>query len=138
MSEFPRCSIEECTIGLRVRYSEVDRMGVAHNSRYAVYFEEGRTELLRRNGMDYKTLEDAGVFLVVARLEVRFKAPARYDEELELTTRVGRVDRVRLTHEYTMTRPADRRIIATGKTELVHVDRDGRLQPLPEFLAPVG
>ena len=130
------CVITSCEISIRVRYYEVDRQDAVHHSRYAVYFEMGRTELLRLNGCDYKTLEDNGTVLVVARLEVRYKHPARYDDELLLTTRRGRVDKIRLEHHYQLDRPADDRIIALGKTVLVHIDQNGKLRPLPPFLHP--
>ncbi|MBN1846589.1 MAG: acyl-CoA thioesterase, partial [Sedimentisphaerales bacterium] len=94
-----------CTIPIRVRYCEVDRMNAVHHSRYAVYFEMGRTELLRANGYDYRALEEQGILLVIAKMEVRFKAPARYDDELELTCRLTRCDRVRIEHEYELVRP---------------------------------
>jgi acyl-CoA thioester hydrolase len=94
----------------------------------------GRTELLRRNGFDYKGLEDRGCKLVVVRLECRYRAPAGYDDELTLTTMAGRADRVRLEHLYRLYRPADGKLIAEGRTQLVHVDEHGTLQPLPEFL----
>jgi len=123
-----------CQIPIRVRYCEVDRQNAVHHSRYAVYFEMGRTELLRLNGYDYKTLEDQGLALVVVKLEVRYKAPAHYDDQLILTTRKGHTDRVRLEHLYELSRPADNRIISQAKTVLVHVDPTGRLQPLPHFL----
>ena len=119
---------------IRVRYPEVDRMGAVHHSRYAVYFEMGRTELLRQNGYTYRDLEDAGVLIVVARLECRFKAAARYDDELVLTTTLTKADHVRLEHSYTLTRPADNRLIAEAATTLVCVDRDGKLQGLPDML----
>ena len=128
------CRISSCQIPIRVRYSEVDRQNAVHNSRYAVYFELGRTELMRLNGCDYRTLEDEGVLLVVAKLEVRFKAPARYDDELILTTCAGNCDRVRFEHVYELHRPYDDRVIAQGKTILVHIDKDGKLQGLPQFL----
>ena len=137
MDETPRqCTIGQCEIPIRVRYCEVDRQNAVHHSRYAIYFEMGRTELLRVNGYDYKTLEDMGTVLVVARMDCKFKAPARYDDELILTTRVGKVDRVRLEHLYRLYRPADRHILAEGSTILVHVDMQGKLQPLPIFLTP--
>lgn len=121
-------------LDIRVRYCEVDRMGTVHHSRYAVYFEMGRTELLRCNGSDYRTLEDAGALLVVARLETRFRAPARYDDLLRLTTTLVRADHTRIEHEYLLLRPLDSVRIAEGKTTLVCVDRQGRLQRIPEFL----
>ena len=128
------CSVSTCQIPIRVRYYEVDRQNAVHHSVYAIYFEMGRTELLRVNGYDYKSLEDSGVVLVVARLECRYRSPARYDDQLLLTTTVGKVDRVRLEHFYKLQRPADKQVIAEGKTILVHIDGDGKLQPLPKFL----
>ncbi|MFC1783446.1 acyl-CoA thioesterase [Planctomycetota bacterium] len=130
------CDITNCQIPIRVRYYEADRQNAVHHSRYAVYFEMGRTELLRINGCDYKTLEDNGIILVVARLEIRYKQPARYDDELLLTTSLGRIDRMRLEHHYEITRPADQKTITLGKTVLVHIDQTGKLQPLPAFLFP--
>ena len=130
------CNITSCQISVRVRYYEVDRQNAVHHSVYSTYFEMGRTELLRVNGYDYKTLEDTGIVLVVARLECRYRAPARYDDELLITTTVGKIDRVRLEHLYTIERPDDGRLIAQGKTILVHVDTTGRLKPMPSFLIP--
>src|SRR5688500_3186148 len=90
----------EDTIRLRVRYTEVDAMGYLHHSRFLQYFEMGRVELLRSLGHAYADLERGGIFFVVAKAEVRYKAPARYDEELHLTTRVVRQTHVRIDHAY--------------------------------------
>lgn len=130
------CTLIEGRIRLRVRYAEVDQMGVVHHSRYAVYFEMGRTELLRANGYEYRDLEAAGVLLAVTRLEVRFKAPARYDDELEIFTRIVKIDHVRIEHEYRLSRVGDGRLLAEAATTLVHIDRAGKLQPIPDFLKP--
>jgi len=137
MTQFTgRCRITTCQTPIRVRYYEVDRQNAVHHSRYAAYFEVGRTELLRVNGCDYRTLEDNGVVLVIAKLQCRFRTPAGYDDELICTTTVGKVDRVRLEHLYEITRPADDCLIATGSTTLVHINPNGKLQPLPDFLFP--
>ena len=82
-------------ITIRVRYAETDRMGLLHHANYLVYFEQGRTELLRARGVTYKDLEDQGYLLVVTRVEVRFKSPARYDDLLTLRTTVTRTTTVR-------------------------------------------
>ena len=71
---------------VRVRYCECDPMGVVHHANYAVWFEMGRTEMLRSQGGNYRDLEAAGRFLVVVDLSTRFKKPARYDDELTLAT----------------------------------------------------
>ncbi len=130
------CNISTGKISFRVRYCEVDRMNAVHHSQYAAYFEMGRTELLRDNGYDYRDLEDRGILLVIAKLEIRYKAPAQYDDILELITKIAKIDRVRIDHEYELIRPKDNRLIAQAKTTLVHVDRTGKIQPVPEFLYP--
>jgi len=76
----------EHAIDIRVRYCECDPMGVAHHSVFAVWFEMGRTELLRQTGQAYRDLEAEGVLLAVVSLQVKFRLPARYDDVLTLTT----------------------------------------------------
>lgn len=91
-------------VEIRVRYAETDAMGYLHHAQYLVYFELGRTELLRVNGVRYRELEERGIFYVVARLECRFKAPARYDDLLTLTTTTERLTPVRVEHSYRLQR----------------------------------
>jgi acyl-CoA thioester hydrolase len=119
-------------ITIRVRYAETDRMGFLHHANYPVYFEQGRTELLRSLGYTYKNVEDQGFLLVLAKLEIRFRSPARYDDLLKLETRVIRTTAVRIEHGYRMFR--DGMLLAEGTTTLACVDRDGRLQAIPDFL----
>ena len=79
---FPKnTTIQNCTITIQPRYSETDQGGVVHHSVYPVYFEMGRTELLRANGLAYKDLEAAGVFFVIAELHIKYRRPAFYDEQ---------------------------------------------------------
>src|SRR5678816_3367845 len=85
------------TITIRVRYPECDPMGYLHHSVYLQYFEMGRVELLRAMGFSYAELERRGFFFVVVKVDVRYKAPARYDEELTLVTRVEKQTHVRLS-----------------------------------------
>lgn len=119
-----------CDIEIRVRYAEVDAMGALHHSRYWVYFEMGRTELLRHRGIAYRDLEEAGVFFVVARCSARFRAPARYDDLLTLTTRVTRTGQARIDHAYELKR-SDGLVLATAETTLACVDREGRVIAMP-------
>jgi len=123
--------VESCEIEIRVRYCEVDRMGAVHHSRYWVYFEMGRTELLRLQGATYGDVEDAGVYLVVVRGSVRFRAPARYDDVLVLTTKLEKMGQVKIDHSYELRRKSDGALIATADTTLGSVDRDGTVVPIP-------
>lgn len=121
-----------CQIQVRVRYAETDAMGYLHHARYLVYFEEGRTELLRLCGVRYRDMEARGVFYVVARLECRYRAPARYDDLLALTTTAERVTPVRVEHAYRLER--DGMLLAEARSTLVAVGRDGRPCALPDDL----
>ncbi|HEY3245021.1 MAG TPA: thioesterase family protein, partial [Phycisphaerae bacterium] len=96
--------IPSCEVQIRVRYAECDAMGVLHHARYFEYFEESRTELLRRNGFRYRDLESQGVFFVVYKLACRYHAPIRYDDVVTVVTRVERVTRTRVDHSYTILR----------------------------------
>ena len=119
-------------IQIRVRYAETDRMGLLHHANYLVYFEQARTELLRARGVAYKDLEDRGFFLVIAKVEIKYRAPAHYDDVLTVRTTVTRTTPVRLEHRYEVFR--DGALICEGFTTLACVDRDGKLQAMPEWL----
>jgi len=127
-----------CEIDIRVRYAEVDQMGALHHSRFWVYFEMGRTELLRLAGVSYRDCEREGVFFVVARCSATYKAPARYDELLTLTTRMAKMGAARIDHEYELKRKSDGLLVATATTTLACVGRDGSIIPIPEFIANGG
>ena len=107
-------------------------MGYLHHSRFLQYFEMGRIELLRARGHSYADLERDGIFFVVVKVECRFKSPARYDEELQLTTRIARQTAVRIDHAYELRRGAT--LLAEGTTTIACVGRDGQLKEIPEYL----
>ena len=121
-------------LNIRVRYPECDPMGYLHHSIFLQYFEMGRVELLRSVGFSYADLERDGVFFVVAKAEVKYKAPARYDDELTLTTRVARQTHVRIDHAYELRRGDV--LIAEAATTIACVGRDGQLRQIPEELMP--
>lgn len=117
------------SIEIRARYGECDPMGVVHHSVYPIWFELGRTELLRASGSSYAQFEAEGVLLAVTRLEVSYKRPAKYDELLTLETTLEDVGHVKLEHSYRLLR--DNELLATGSTTLASIGRDGRARPLP-------
>lgn len=118
---------------IRVRYAETDRMGLLHHANYLVYFEQARTDLLRQLGITYKELEDQGFYLVIAKVEVKYRSPAYYDDVLTIRTTVTRTSPVRLEHKYDVFRP-DGTLICEGFTTLACVDHDGKIQPMPDWL----
>lgn len=136
------------SIRVRVRYVECDPMGVAHHSSYLPWLEMGRTELLRTSGVTYGAMESAGFFLAITRCEVRYRRPIRYDDLIEVRTRVESGSRVKIRHTYELALverhgaapdPADPSVPADGvcavaTTELACVDPNGRPRELPAWL----
>ena len=135
--DFPRrTTISSHTINIVPRYAEMDKGGVIHHSVYPVWFEMGRTELLRANGVAYKDLEAAGVFFVVAQLNIKFRRPAQYDEQLLLETTCSAVSAAKVEHVYKLTRCSDGVILAEGGSILACVNEEGKVRRVPEFMYP--
>lgn len=135
--EFPeRVTVESHTIEILPRYVETDQAGVIHHSVYPVWFEMGRTELLRVNGLAYKDLEAAGVFFVVAELRMKYRRPAFYDEKLQLETSCSGVTASRVEHVYKLMRCSDGTLLAEGSSILACVDGEGKIRRVPGFMYP--
>ncbi len=122
----------EITVRVRVRYAECDPMNVAHHSVYPVWLEIARTELLREQGLAYRDLEASGVLLVVARMNLRYKKPALYDDEITVRCIVLPSAGVKIEHAYEVHREGV--LLATAETTLVCVDKTGKMHPVPASL----
>lgn len=132
-----RCSPpNSLTVDFRVRYAECDPQNVAHHSAYPVWFEMARTELLRAQGAVYRDLEDQGICFVVARLAVRYKRPARYDDLLQIDVQTLPSRGVKVDHGYVVRKGSE--TLATAETTLVCVDPDGTLRPVPDNILTTG
>jgi len=112
---------KEHTVAVRVRYGETDQMGVVYHPNYFLYFETGRTELMRASGVTYSEMEKAGVFLVVTEASCRYRAAARYDQQLRIITKVDQVGKATIRFSYRVLGP-DGTLLAEGYTELASVD----------------
>jgi acyl-CoA thioester hydrolase len=121
---------------VRVRYGETDQMGYAHHSVYLLWFEEGRTGLMRELGRPYSLLEKEGTILPVSEAGLRFRTPAFYEEELEIESRVGEVTGVRVRFDYRILH-LDGTVAAEGHTVLASCGADGRPKRMPADLAAV-
>ena len=119
---------------IRVRYAETDQMGVAHHAVFPVWFEIGRTEYCRDQGIPYGKIEEAGYLLRVARVECRFLAPLLYDQEAQIDTWVERLRSRNILFRYTITRQADKVRIADGHSLHICTDRSGNPAALPDSI----
>lgn len=118
---------------LRVRYAETDQMGVVYYANYLVWFEVGRADLCRKLGFAYREMErEDGLYLIVAEARCRYKAPAHYDDEIEVRTRLRELRKRVLIFTYEIYRQPDEELLAEGETVHVITDRHGRPRALPE------
>ncbi|MGB8225673.1 MAG: acyl-CoA thioesterase [Sedimentisphaerales bacterium] len=143
--KFPeKTTVQSCTITVIPRYCETDQAGVVHHSVFPIYFELGRTELLRANGLAYKDLEREGFYMVVAELFVKYRRPAYYDEKLELITKCTKVTAAKIEHSYKLIRPdfdelsraETGLLLAEGTSILACVDDNGKPRRVPDFMYP--
>lgn len=118
----------------RVIYGDTDRMGVVYYANYLRFFEAGRTELLRAAGIDYRQMEAEGALLPVAEAHAKYRAPAGYDDELELETAVAQIGTSSIRIRYELRRVADGALIATGETKHACVNAAGRVIRMPAFV----
>lgn len=128
------------TTRVRVRYAETDQMGIVYYANYLVWFEIGRVELLRSVGLAYSKLEnDHGCILPVVDAHCRYRAPARYDDEVLIETRPSLLRGSVIRFDYRILRKAregeEHELLAEGET--VHVVCDDQLErkPLPRRYA---
>lgn len=109
---------------IRVRYAETDQMGIVYHSNYFVWFEIGRTTLLREIGYSYKELEKCNIMLPVVEVQCNYKEAAKYDDEIIIESRVEEIKGVRITFGYQLYRKSDGQLLATGKTTHAFVDKN--------------
>jgi acyl-CoA thioester hydrolase len=116
---------------LTVRYAETDAQGIVHHANYLTWFEEGRSEFLRQQGCFYSDMERDGLFVIVARAEVDYRAPSLYEDRITVaTTLVKGLGRL-LEFSYRATNQ-DGVLVAQGRTRHLVLDAQRRLVSLPE------
>lgn len=118
---------------LQVRYAETDQMGVVYYANYMVWFEIGRTDFCRQHGFAYREMErQDGLYIMVAEARCRYKAPARYDDELLIRTCLRATRRRVLVFGYEVYRQGTDELLAEGETVHVITDSEGHPRSLPE------
>ena len=118
----------ETNLTFTVRYAETDQMGVVHHANYAVWFEEGRSDFMRNRGISYSSIEEKGVMLPLYELNCRYIAPAKYEDEIIVTTTLKSFSRVRVHFSYRVINKNNKLLIATGET--LHTWTNMNLKPI--------
>jgi acyl-CoA thioester hydrolase len=113
---------KENRTAIKVRYSETDRMGIVHHSRYFPWFEVGRSEFIAAAGMTYSQVEEAGLLFPLIESGAKYIEGAVYEDDLIIRTVLAGLGKVRCRFEYEVIRVRDQKTIATGFTEHAFVD----------------
>jgi acyl-CoA thioester hydrolase len=129
------------SITVRVNYSETDQMGVVYHANYLIWFDRARTELMRETRLTYRVLEQQGVYLAVSQVNVRYRAPARYDDLLRIRCWVRELVSRRVTFGYAVEHTETHALLATGETALISLTHQHTLTRIPahvcELLTPI-
>jgi len=108
---------------LVTRYVETDQMGIIYHSNYFVYFEVGRTDLLKNYEMKYKDMEEQDIMLPVIEVNCKYKVSAKYADELIIKTKIEKLSPARITFNYQIIREEDQVLLAEGFTEHAFVSK---------------
>lgn len=122
----------EFDLEIRVRYQETDGQARVHHANYLTYFEQARVEFLRANGHSYQQLEASGVLLVVVEAQLRYYRPAEFDDLLRVHIQTVEAKGARVTHVYHVWRGEE--LMCEGRTVVACVNREGRVQRLPQWM----
>ena len=119
-------------VEFRVRYAETDQMKVVHHRNYLVWCELGRTDLIRRLGASYAEIEKQGILLAVVEANLRYHAPARYDDLIRVRTTLKEARSRSVTFEYIIENADTGEKLVTARTMLASINGDGKLVTMPE------
>ncbi|HET9384114.1 MAG TPA: thioesterase family protein [Gemmatimonadales bacterium] len=118
----------------RVNYSETDQMGFVYHANYLVWMDMARTEHLRERGMSYKQLEDAGTYLTVTDVHIRYRQPARYDDMIRIRCWIRDLASRRVIFGYAVERAEPEVLLATAETSLIALSPQQTLSRIPEHV----
>jgi len=117
---------------LRVRYAETDQMGVVYYANHYIWMEVARVQLCKDRGFDYRDMEKQdGIFMAVAESGCRYRYPAHFDDEIVVKTWIEAANPRTITIQYEMRLADGDRVLATGHTRHVFVNREMHRARLP-------
>jgi len=118
----------------KVRYSETDQMGVAHNKNYFEWFEIGRTEYCRQKNIPYKDIEAQGFYLVVVEAFCKYKKPLRYDQKFIIRVFLEKITPKKVEFAYELVTKEEEKLIASGHTVHIVTNSEAKTCSLPPHI----
>ena len=118
---------------INVRYAETDQMGIVYYANYLIWFEVGRVELMRQMGFSYRDMErEDGLFIAVAEVRCRYRAPVYYDEEVIVRTWLKTVRESVIRFSYELARANTGTVLAEGETTHIVTNSEMKVSALPD------
>ena len=111
----------------KVKYYETDKMGITHHSNYVRWMEEARVDFFNRIGLNYKSLELAGLFSPVVSVKCDFKSPTTFEDEVAIEVKIKEFSGVKLILSYCMVNTANGEVVLSGESSHCFTDKDGKL-----------
>ena len=115
-------------LAVRATYRDTDQMGMVYYANYFVWFEQGRTEWLRAQGITYRRMEEMGIFLPVTYCQCRYLKPVRYDDLVTVSTRLENLTPATLVFYYEVRIEGEQNLLAEGTSKHAFMDKDGKIQ----------
>ena len=112
----------------KVRFSEVDALGIVWHGNFVKYLEDGRESFGEKYNLAYLDVYEKGWLMPLVKLEMDYKIQLKYKEEIIIETRFVNVDAAKLVFEYTIFRKTDMAVLLTARTIQVFVNREGELE----------
>jgi acyl-CoA thioester hydrolase len=122
-------------VKIRVIYADTDAMGIVYHTNYIRWFEVGRTELMRDMGIVYAQLEREGYYLPITQLTCHYLAPARYDEWIQLETRINYFRRASIKFDYEIRDEEGGKMLVEGSTVHAFINGEGKIIRAPRSIA---
>jgi len=116
---------------VRVRFEETDLLGVVYYAKFFVWMEVGRINLLRDVGLAYRDWEKEGLGMPVVRAHADYKAPARFDDEILVKTKVASVGNTSIKFDNEIYKLPQMHLLCTGHTVHTLIGKDGKPVPFP-------
>lgn len=109
----------------RVQYYETDQMGIVHHSNYIRWFEEARTEMLRRAGVGYGKMENMGIISPVLEVSAKYRTMTRFEDVVQIQAEIEQFNGIVLTLSYQVSDKETGEIRCTGKSKHCFLDAEG-------------
>lgn len=118
----------------RVNFFDTDAMAVVHHANYIRWFERGRVEYMRRAGVELNDIMEAGYVFPITKVECNYKNSAKFDDIVEIRTKMTAVSRAKMDFSYDVVRASDELLLAYGSTRIVFTKMEtGKIARLPDI-----